>query len=355
MTQFVQTFEETSSISLVRATLYSLLVSLGYVGVLYLKKSTRPSNNTNRNDRAVIITRLTFISIYTVFCVFFLVPGILTWVEHAYPTYSMSFSSLRIFWGWPVHDHDIILSHFEIILYLIFDTLKALLLTAVLFVGPLTDYLYFDRVSQNAEFRTVFSSPYTSESETNQNSDTTTKSSSKWLGHVASPVTVFQEIVTGLSTLIGIRNYVIGPITEEFVYRSCILAFHLSAINTDHVSAKYMIFVTPLYFAVAHLHHAYEMYLEGKYSAQVIAFISLFQLLLTSVFGWYASFLFLRFGSVWPPVAAHTFCNAIGSPTFSNVGNCKVHTWVYRGLLVVGLVAFSKLLFVLTDSPFRII
>lgn len=348
MAPFVETLEaEASSISLLRATAYSLLVSTGYVGVLYLKKSARPSSTTNRNDRAVITTRLIFISIYTLVSIFLLVPGILTWIEHAYPNYLISFSSLRVFWGWPVHntkdENDIILSYFEVALYLIFDVLKALLLTSVLFIGPLTDYFYFDRVGPNSQEYNNSSGPL---SETTINK--------KRLLSFASPKTVYTEIVSGLSTLVGVRNFVIGPLTEEFVYRSCVLAFHLSAINSSHVSSTYMIFVTPLYFGVAHLHHAYEMYLESRYPLQVIGFISLFQLLFTSVFGWYASFLFLRFGSVWPPVFVHAFCNAVGPPTFNQVGNGKVDTWIYRGLLVAGLVAFSRLLFVLTESPFRI-
>jgi membrane protease YdiL (CAAX protease family) len=43
----------------------------------------------------------------------------------------------------------------------------------------------------------------------------------------------------------------------------------------------------------------------------------LFQLLYTSVFGWYATWLFLRTQSLWGIVIVHSFCNWIGLPKFS--------------------------------------
>jgi len=40
--------------------------------------------------------------------------------------------------------------------------------------------------------------------------------------------------------------------------------------------------------------------------------MAVFQLSYTTLFGWYASYLFLRTGSVIPPLLSHVFCNIMG-------------------------------------------
>jgi len=40
----------------------------------------------------------------------------------------------------------------------------------------------------------------------------------------------------------------------------------------------------------------------------------LFQFAFTSVFGWYATWVFLSTRSLWAPVAVHAFCNWLGLP-----------------------------------------
>lgn len=39
-----------------------------------------------------------------------------------------------------------------------------------------------------------------------------------------------------------------------------------------------------------------------------------FQFTYTSIFGFYCSYLFLRTGSIFPPITAHMFCNVMGVP-----------------------------------------
>lgn len=79
------------------------------------------------------------------------------------------------------------------------------------------------------------------------------------------------------NTLVGIRNYFFGPITEELVFRACVLAvYHLAGSSRNK-----MIFLSPLLFGLggficffprtslcvyailAHLHHAWEVYTNG--------------------------------------------------------------------------------------------
>ncbi|BGP40075.1 CAAX prenyl protease [Rhodotorula kratochvilovae] len=111
----------------------------------------------------------------------------------------------------------------------------------------------------------------------------------------------------------GWRNYVLAPLTEELSFRSCIVA----ASVLGGWSTKRLIFITPLWFGLAHIHHAWETYLAGGRTRQALVrgiAQSGFQFLYTTLFGWYATFLFLRTGSILPPVLVHAFCNAIGTP-----------------------------------------
>jgi prenyl protein peptidase len=76
---------------------------------------------------------------------------------------------------------------------------------------------------------------------------------------------------------------------------------------------------------------------------------SLAQFTYTTPFGWFAVFVFLRTGSVWPAVAVHTFCNYMGVPSLS-IGGPKWLSFVYYALLLGGSWEFYKLLWPLTES-----
>ncbi|SAM07343.1 hypothetical protein [Absidia glauca] len=89
-----------------------------------------------------------------------------------------------------------------------------------------------------------------------------------------------------LFSLHGVRNYVFAPLTEEYVFRSCMIAI-LSQAN--HSSA-YLVFVTPLYFGLAHLHHGWEVYHQlgrTRQALQTAMMSSIFQFAYTTLFGWY--------------------------------------------------------------------
>ncbi|KAF7845949.1 hypothetical protein BT93_L5834 [Corymbia citriodora subsp. variegata] len=150
-----------------------------------------------------------------------------------------------------------------------------------------------------------------------------------------------------LRTWQGTRNYIAGPLTEELLFRSAIIPLHILA----NYSSRSLILLTPLYFGIAHIHHLYEFRLTHP-SAPVAAVLArtLFQFAFTTVFGWYASFVFLRTGCVWSVVLVHAFCNWMGFPKLWG----KVRVWdekqgklvdggrtvVYYVLLVAGLASF---------------
>ncbi|KDQ26065.1 hypothetical protein PLEOSDRAFT_7678, partial [Pleurotus ostreatus PC15] len=104
-----------------------------------------------------------------------------------------------------------------------------------------------------------------------------------------------------------------APITEEIVFRACVLAVH----NLSGASRAKMIMLAPLSFGVAHAHHAWDTfnrYGRTPAAAKRALLMTLFQLSYTTLFGSFASYLFLRTGSILPPMTAHIFCNVMGIP-----------------------------------------
>ncbi|KAK3816881.1 MAG: hypothetical protein J3R72DRAFT_45751 [Linnemannia gamsii] len=142
---------------------------------------------------------------------------------------------------------------------------------------------------------------------------------------------------------IGIRNYIVGPIAEEYIFRACMV----SITAMSGASPKAMIFGLPLVFGVAHLHHGYESFVKKgrtRQAAMQSAIITLVQLAYTSIFGWFATFLFLRTSSLLAPCLCHSFCNLMGFPDLSNMqyyGRWKSCIYLAFGL---GIILFALLL-----------
>ncbi|KAH9965960.1 hypothetical protein BC827DRAFT_1369031 [Russula dissimulans] len=127
-------------------------------------------------------------------------------------------------------------------------------------------------------------------------------------------MTFDERVRAGFScSWIDIRNYIAGPISEEMIWRSCLVcAYRLAG-----ASNTFLIFFTPISFGAAHLHHVWETYNRfGRTRAalQRAILIILFQFTYTTLFGFHAAFLFLRTSSLFPSIFAHTFCNMMGFP-----------------------------------------
>lgn len=134
-----------------------------------------------------------------------------------------------------------------------------------------------------------------------------------------------------LSSWIGWRNYIAGPFTEEVLFRSLVLSLHL--LTRPPSSQSILIFVTPLYFGIAHIHHFYEYILTHPFTPLPPAlFRSMVQFGYTTVFGWYAAFLLLRTGNIWGVVIVHAFCNWMGLPrVWGRVGGVYIEGGVIGG------------------------
>ncbi|KAG0495128.1 hypothetical protein HPP92_006122 [Vanilla planifolia] len=133
------------------------------------------------------------------------------------------------------------------------------------------------------------------------------------------------------------RNYVVAPFTEELVFRGCMIPLLLcSGFQTYSI-----IFLSPISFSLAHVHHFMELYYQQGYSFLKAFSIVGLQLGYTMVFGWYASFLFLRTGQLVSAIVVHVLCNLMGLPVLFSSS--------FKGLptigFILGLVCFFFLLF----------
>lgn len=138
-----------------------------------------------------------------------------------------------------------------------------------------------------------------------------------------------------------------------------------------------IIFLTPIIFGLAHVHHFYEFRITHPHTPLVTAILrALLQLTYTTLFGGYATFLYLRSGSLLSVILVHSFCNWMGFPRFwgrvtaetitepdfgegkrSEDRNMKndgklgiLWSFAYYILLVVGAVCWWHYLWPLTES-----
>ncbi|KAI0480799.1 CaaX protease [Xylariaceae sp. FL0804] len=238
------------------ATAVALLVvyTLAYVVPFYLSRTTRPSPTLSRDAPSVIRARVASVSLTCMAC------SAVTYVILTSQGRATSLEALRAMGYWPAG---------------LAEAARALLLTAVLFAGPLYETLVVDGAWRD------------------------------WLS--LRPVSeLFSEWTTW-------RNIVAGPLTEEVLFRSASVPLLLAA----RASPARTCLLAPLVFGLAHLHHYYEFRLaHPAWPAAAALARSLLQLAYTSLFGAYACLLFLRTGSLLAICLVHAFCNVMGLPRF---------------------------------------
>ncbi|MBA0693021.1 hypothetical protein Goari_010537 [Gossypium aridum] len=135
------------------------------------------------------------------------------------------------------------------------------------------------------------------------------------------------------------RNFIVAPVTEELVFRACMIPLLLCG----GFKAYNAIFLCPTFFSLAHLNHMMEIYSRHNYSLLKASLVVGLQLGYTVVFGSYASFLFIRTGNIAAPLVAHAFCNYMGLPVLFVHGKGLVSI-----TFVAGMVSFVWLLFPIT-------
>lgn len=136
-----------------------------------------------------------------------------------------------------------------------------------------------------------------------------------------------------------LRSLVVAPITEELCFRSGLISYLL----LKGISLPVCIWMSPLLFAVAHVHHVFERvtHKEMPLRSALMAFV--LQASYTTIFGWLAAYLFVRSGRVLAPVTAHVFCNWMGLPNFSRMlSHPRRRSLVF--CLLMGILGFSVML-----------
>lgn len=95
---------------------------------------------------------------------------------------------------------------------------------------------------------------------------------------------------------------------EEVVFRGVMLPL----LRSGGCSPLGATVVSLVVFALAHAHHYYLIVRRMPRSKAIIAVAG--QLVMTSVFGALAAYMFLRTGHLLAPTVSHMFCNAVGGP-----------------------------------------
>ncbi|KAJ2007638.1 CAAX prenyl protease [Coemansia thaxteri] len=137
------------------------------------------------------------------------------------------------------------------------------------------------------------------------------------------------------------RNLVVGPVTEELVFRGSVVPLWLKA----GVSPAGVIAFSPLVFAAAHVHHAVAALVAvPRPPVNAVLARMVLQISYTWVFGCFAAALFIRTHSVAGSIAAHIVCNHQGLPDLRRISagfpQYKYPLWIAH---VVGLVGLAVL------------
>lgn len=118
-----------------------------------------------------------------------------------------------------------------------------------------------------------------------------------------------QGIVTQRKDII-LRNYIIAPLAEEWIFRACMLLLLRPA-----TGEWYAVLVCPIFFGIAHVHHLIDWYRINDGTSFRHACLSVvIQITYTSTFGLFTGFLFIRTSHFIGLVICHSLCNMMGLP-----------------------------------------
>jgi prenyl protein peptidase len=165
-----------------------------------------------------------------------------------------------------------------------------------------------------------------------------------------------------------VRNLLVGPVTEEVVFRGlcimlCLSAYCISAKSESLASSTYVALWNPVFFSLAHVHHLYEQWRIGGWQQLHSALpLTVLQICYTGIFGIMAGLLHVRTGNLAAPIVSHMICNCIQLPDISFMTPVRsgldssrselFFLYPYRYPLLIlhalGLIGFSLLLFPLT-------
>lgn len=144
------------------------------------------------------------------------------------------------------------------------------------------------------------------------------------------------------------RQILVAPIAEELVFRCCIGTLLLGS----GMSFSRIIWISPLFFGVAHLHHFWGMVTNDHVPVKRAALISLVQFTYTTFFGALEMFFFLRTRHLVSVSVAHAWCNLLGLPSVAFLDprdENYEHRVVIGAAFLLGLSAFCVALYPCTN------
>lgn len=302
-----------TNVSLTQGVLTCLFLGSFYVISLYLWSK---QNRFSRNDPSVIKRR--FFSVL-ISCIVSLI------IVHVVANKPSKESTYEYENSFPIREW----LGFNLGWNMLTASATALLLTMVLFAGPLIQWLVSDYL-YSQPFRVY--DPYSKYQKQQSNLLQATYDWFKFKLKLTR--NLVKENITDLTFW---RNYAVSPFTEEFVFRSCMLPLLVHQLGF----AK-SILVVPLFFGLAHLHHIIEGYCTGDQPLDFLILQHSFQFAYTYIFGLYSSYLFLRTGDFFPCFVGHSFCNFMGFPNFRQLLNdfAPRIKWFLLVVYVLGLVTF---------------
>ncbi|CAI2352970.1 unnamed protein product [Caenorhabditis sp. 36 PRJEB53466] len=143
------------------------------------------------------------------------------------------------------------------------------------------------------------------------------------------------------------RDILVGPLTEEIVFRCC------SSTLMAHIwGAPLTILLNPIPFAASHFHHIWDDQRKGYSLAHSILQRG-FQFCYTYVFGMFATYLQLTTRHAVVPIIAHSICNAQGLPLWMEIANYpkRRDRWTLYLAYGAGFSAFVYLLWSQKGMP----
>jgi len=253
---YVTRTEEPDLPAISTAAAITLLVvyTLIYVLPFYISSLTRPSPTLHRDAPSVIRARIRSVTVSCIICC------VITFVVLSSVDGGSALKSIHSMGYFPIG---------------LEEAIKCVTLTAILFAGPL-----FEAGIVESGWR-------------------------DWI-RLRGLKAVFEDWMDW-------RNFVAGPVTEEILFRSASVPLLLLA----RTSNSTIIFLTPIIFGLAHVHHFYEFKITHPQTPVAAVLLrSLLQFSYTTLFGGYVTFLYLRTGSLLTVILVHVFCNWRGLPRF---------------------------------------
>lgn len=295
------------------AFLVSLYISASYVGAVYATKAKAGDYRSGRDNPQIIRQRMG--RICSVMGVNLVAIPLLLWQFGSFNSFQEAFLGLGLY---PNHS-----SYF-------YQALKAWALVGLLYVGPLIDgMLYYVFVPSSS---------------------------------------LVQELKEEFFNIWGLRNYVFAPISEEVFYTSMVLNSYLT-LPHEPATKNQLICLTPFFFGLAHLHHAYESYHSTQSGVAAVSITAVIQATYTTLFGSFTNYVFLKTGgNLWACILLHAFCNYMGFPEPSRLYTyytdvrgppspwaAKLLAWwnkCYFCLLLAGVCLFKCNFKALLNSPY---